>query len=423
MGDGQRSIWIFILVGGQVTSAILFSVIVIRNIGPGTLTDSYFMSQTLPLILSGIAAGALQGVWLPRLAKSYPSAQDYSREAIKSYNQSMLLALGILIFEFAVVFVTGFLFFRNDQNFIVISLILGLTPVLYCLNATQLSLLRSKQIIIAPEMVACVVSWIALIPLSIFILKFGIIFVAILHLVRYILQTILFQYLVGMWPRFSFRLGVDAERWAELKVILFGGTITKFSPLVDRSLASQTGGGDLTLFALSQAAANALSTVLDRTFAMPSIAPISRLASESRWDEMLGRLHSVLFKIFLLGIVAGVFFGFAGDQIQKLIALILNVDGPSSVNIFYILALLMGSVFISAYGGTLVYGFYSIADTATPTKIGVLGFLGSIAIKYTLFEGYGIFGLAAAVSIYYLINLIFMYCLLIRKINTLKLTG
>ena len=423
MGDDRRSIWIFFLVSGQVSSAIIFSVIVIRNIGPGIITDSYFMAQILPLILSGIAAAAIQGVWLPRLAKSYPSAEDYSREAIKSFNQSILLALGILIFEFTVLVIAGFLFIRIDQNFIILSLILGLTPVLYCLNATQLSILRSKKIIIAPEAIALVISWVALIPLSIFIIKFGIVFVAILHVARYILQAILFQYLVGMWPGFSFRLGVDPERWAELKVILFGGTITKFSPLIDRTLASQTGGGDLTLFALSQSAANALSTVLDRSFAMPSIAPISRLASDLRWDEMLGRIHRVLFKIFSLGIVTGLFLGFAGDQFQKLLAMILNIDGPSSVIIFYILALLMGSVFISASGGTLVYGFYSIGDTVTPTKISILGFLGSIVIKYTLFEGYGIFGLAGAVSIYYSINFICMYYLLIRKVNTLKLTA
>ena len=83
-------------------------------------------------------------------------------------------------------------------------------------------------------------------------------------------------------------------------------------------------------------------------------------------------------------------------------AVILGVVGVVQVAF---LVLLLGFVLVAAAGTAVVAVFYAMGDTRTPALIGSAGFVLGLAAKAAGFLAAGLPGLAAATSLYYLLNL------------------
>jgi peptidoglycan biosynthesis protein MviN/MurJ (putative lipid II flippase) len=65
----------------------------------------------------------------------------------------------------------------------------------------------------------------------------------------------------------------------------------------------------------------------------------------------------------------------------------------------------------------VVAAFYAMDDTATPIRIGVVGFLVGLVLKSVGFVMFGVLGLAAGASAYYLLNLAIMAMVLEGRVN------
>lgn len=81
------------------------------------------------------------------------------------------------------------------------------------------------------------------------------------------------------------------------------------------------------------------------------------------------------------------------------------------------IVLLMGYVTASVIGSILVSAFYSLSDTKTPTRIGLLGFFFSILIKSVGYMAYSLPGLVFATSLYYVFNALILFYKIEKKLK------
>jgi len=78
---------------------------------------------------------------------------------------------------------------------------------------------------------------------------------------------------------------------------------------------------------------------------------------------------------------------------------------PEQVRMLWVLLLLLTGVWLGGVAGLLLSSsFYVLGDTFTPARIGVIGFTLAIGLKLVAFRAFGLPGLAAAASAYYLMN-------------------
>ena len=117
-----------------------------------------------------------------------------------------------------------------------------------------------------------------------------------------------------------------------------------------------------------------------------------------------------------VGVVVGVFLvGFFGEFLLSHV-IGYGALGSDSIHELWWLMVWLGGMLV---GGTLGQlssaALYSIGDTRTPTRFGVISYSVFIPIKALLFYFYGIKGLSFAVSMFSVINFAFQHFVLTKK--------
>lgn len=416
-----RSLQLGLLVSLQLLCTFVAQVFVLRLAGVDSVTDAYIAAQAVPLVLSAIVISALQSVWLPRFANTPIENEAWRAEQSSAQGQAAILGGGLVLFlaaSAALWLPLLFSGFSETQQELTkgYSLVFFLASAFNTQSALLTAALRARDQFVVAELLALGGTILSVAAIYLLLPSFGIVAAVWIALARAVLVYSAQLALAG-WPRLSLTAGWRCtETWEQMRPLLFGASIYKASPLVDRYWASFAPAGGVTTLGLAQSAMGALSTILERALCVPVIPVLSRLAKAGRYRELRHAYRSGSLKLLLLVLALdGALLALKPLSIAA-IMMVIRVDQPSAEVIWLLCLILSGYLFSSAAGSLVVSSFYAMGDTKTPVKIGMFGFAAGIVIKSAGFILFQLPGLCFAISFYYLANMAALWLLLEKRL-------
>ena len=191
----------------------------------------------------------------------------------------------------------------------------------------------------------------------------------------------------------------------------------KTDPLVDRFLSSLTPSGGLTLLNLAQQAWGAVAQILNRAVTGPLVPTLAGYAKEENWSKFRQAYRTPLMWVTVVTVVSVVILLETGPAP---LGLVVGHGGVTTANVrlLWWLMVALGGVLVGGAAGQIVSSaFYSMGNTGTPTRVGMLGFTVGIALKAGGFLELGIVGIAVGASAYYLLNVGILFVLLERRLR------
>jgi len=418
----KQGVLIGVVVAVQLLATIITQLFIIKIVGVGGETDAYVLALAMPSVLVGIIIAALQSVWLPRLAVlvDKPSAWDEAQSIAQG--QAVLLGMGtILAVAILLPIWVPLMFSRLGYDQVQIVILFSLPLLLAAIFNIQSGVLtvglRASNRFLAAELIAMIGSLLSLVIILKLLPESGLELVVWIALLRAVGVYISQLWLSG-WPAISFIKGWQCkDTWRMMRPLFIGASIYKTSPLVDRYFSSSALFGGVTIFNLAQMAMGALSRIMERAICVPLTPSFARYIAESDYRSLKKAYRRGILYVSAVVLLVVVVLVLLKPIIVQILISALGLVTVSAEQVWTILFLLLGFLYVAASGTLLVAVFYALGDSRTPVKIGLIGFLVGIVLKAIGFYLLDLTGLAMAISIYYLGNFIVMNIILVKKIN------
>jgi putative peptidoglycan lipid II flippase len=409
-----------LLAGSNILLTFAYQWYVLTRIGPGASTDALFAGMMVPQLILGIVSTSLTQVMVPIL--SVVEDERLSGVAWTIFQGLALLFSGLTIILITAaplwvpLTVPGF----DDAT---TALAVRLTRIqlwsIVCLVlvGVQSSAYQARGQFLRPEASPVLGSIVGFGYLLWALPRQGVVAVAWATVLRSVLQVFLLLPSLGRYHVPQWRDPAVGEAWHRIRPLLTGSLYFKSDVFLDRFLASMAPPGTLSLYYLAQQLYASGLMVMTKALTVPAIPQLALRAREGDWEgfRAVNRRRAVLLVaasslVFALVVAAGrpaleLVFGhgeFSLDRIQRL---------------WWLLLALAGVWIGSALGQVASTSFYAKGDTRTPMRIGIVGFSIAILLKLVCFFRFGIFGLAIAASLYYMLNAIVLSAALQRSVR------
>lgn len=410
------------VVGLQLLATLLTQLLVIRIVGLGPDTDAYIAAQTIPAVIVAIITTALQSVWLPRLAVMTGDLVAWRQEQSIAQGQAGLLGGGLLlVVGGSLPFWLPLLFPGFDglqkQAAMFFCLVLLVAAAFNTQSAILTVALRARNRFMAAEVIALLGTVLSLAAMYLALPLWGLTAAVWIGLARSVMVYGA-QMSLANWPPLSFTKGwACKETWMLMRPLLFGVSIYKTSPLVDRYWASQAPAGAITTLSLAQTGMGALATILERAICMPITPLLARHVAQSDYAGLRRAYRSGILRASIVVVCFGVLLIVLKPMFVEVIATALNIQAETATTMWLMCLFLMGYLHAAASGTLIVQAFYAMGNTKTPVKIGFAGFLLSLGVKAIAYLWFGLLGLALGTTIYYSLNMLVMWIVLESTIN------
>lgn len=203
--------------------------------------------------------------------------------------------------------------------------------------------------------------------------------------------------------------------WLMLPLVI-GLVCNQLDPLLDRYLTSSSPGSVSQLGYASRLAA-AVLTLSTSGLAVVAFPALARHAAERDDDKLRLEIAAALrfLALLLIPIVwALIFFGslLIRDLLQRG-----KFSAEDTRVVSSTLAMLCGMIVGGSLGEIAAKVFYSRQNTRTPVIVGLIGFGIGVALKFVWVGPHGILGLAAATSVFYLLNAVVLLGLIAMQLG------
>jgi putative peptidoglycan lipid II flippase len=397
---------------------------IISFFGASSTSDSFFAAMAVPQVIMAIVSSTVVQVLVPGLSVEYGTEK-------KKICWSLLQLLGIVAIVFFSFLIATAQFwmplivygFDQDSKILTISLVqiqligIGFAVIVCVLQAYHFS--NNRFIVV--EVYNFIANLTCFGFLLLFLTESNIIIAAWGLVLRQLLQVILMIWAVGRYQKPEYRHSAIRTSWERIKPLLFGATFYKTDIILDRFLASLTTAGNLSIFHLAQQLYNAGNVVLNKSITSPSVPMLAKNAHEGNWAGTRNILRK---KLLLLGLIVSVVLAiqlFFGESILFHIFAFKNFGQEEVFKLWQILLCLTGVLIGGAIGQQLSSSFYAQGETIIPTKVGIVGYIFGIIFKIVGFYFWGIFGLAAGATFYYLLNSVVLYFMLNKTLSNKQL--
>lgn len=380
---------------------------ILTVIGPGAETDAFFAATAVPEMFLTVVTAAIPGVLIPFLAVQ-------CREGMQEQSWCLLQAIGGLSSILAILLVSTASFwvpllvpgFSAAGWKLAISLTrIHLLGMIFTASAAVLwSYWYARKRFIRTEVSVLISALAGLFFLLLTLSKFGIMAAAWSMLIRSSLQFLLLLPGLGPYHRPDFKDRGLLEIRHRLFPLIIGSVYSKTDLLVDRFLASMASTGQLSMLFFARQIYTAGNTILGKALTAPAMPLLAQSAAEGNWALFKQIVRT---RVLCLSLITGLFVvGFHLVGKEALTSLFgLGKFNPSEIEILYLLMIALTGLWIGgALGQIFSTCFYAKKDTKTPTVIGVIGFTLGIGFKLGGFYLWGVIGIAAGTSLYYLIN-------------------
>jgi putative peptidoglycan lipid II flippase len=411
--------WLGILAAMQLLLVLAAQLIILRSTGIGTTTDAFIASQLVPLLVNSVLGIALSHVWQPRLAVC---AESERRELAGSMlAQALILFSGVTIVLLAAAGpLSRILFpgFGSDQAVLTaeLSQILLLGVPLNGVTVALTALARAENRFRVAEIASLVSAAVMVCSLPLVLPKFGIHGAAVILLCRSAWTTGQLWLSHGLVRPSLARAEDRRAAMAQLRPLMFGASIYKMGPMVDRYWASLGPAGGLSAFNLITTAMGALATIMDRSLATPVLPVLARLYADGDLEALKSRLRATHLGIWSCTLAIGLVLFLAWPIWTQVLWALLLVPPEVARQIYWVGVALLPFLGCTASGTVIVACFYASGDTRTTPRLLSAGFFVGLALKSAGFLLAGLIGLAIAVSATFLLNTLVMHVLLLRRL-------
>lgn len=421
----KLSIYIGGIVALQLAVGFATQLLIIRLAGLGDLTDSYFAAQTIPSVAISIIVSALQSAWLPRLSILSGDEAKWKKELATALGQAAVAGIGIfIIFVPTIKYWSHYLYpgfnlaqLESTIHFTIVLLI----ATFFTLQSALLTIsLRSKELFIAAESVTLFGNILSLIAIFYSLPIWGVIAAVWITLFKSVLVFICQLKLAG-WPSITLSKGLQSRESLKLiKPLLYGNLILKTSPLVDRYWASQAPTGSITLFNIAQTFIISLASIIERSLCTPLITSFSKYIFNKDYIGLKSAYKKGFLRITICIVVLTLLLILLKPVFLSITSKALNLKQSDSLQVWNLLAFSVGYLHAIVTGSLLVAVFYALNDTKKPMYISLFGFIFSLVLKMIGFNYFSLNGLAAASSIYLLINVFFYFYFIEQKLKKIQ---
>jgi peptidoglycan biosynthesis protein MviN/MurJ (putative lipid II flippase) len=396
---------------GQLALQLGFQLLVLRLVGVGETTDAFLAAQGVPAVLLAVLMVSLQSVWQPRLAVLHKERSSWIDAQRIAHGQALIVLWvpAVLLWVTRPAWLPALLpGFSAEQLLLAsdLSLPLFFSGAVNGHVAVLTTALRARDEFLFPELVvltshvfACVMIY-ALVP------EFGVIAAAWVLALRAVLTAGVLFFRAGGPVAAPLRAVGAPVIWGQMWPLTTGSSIYKTGPLVDRFWSSQAGPGAITALSLSQNSIGALATVAERAICTPVAPRFARLVASAEFVELRALYRRTVGRVAITVSLCLMMIVVSRPLWPVVLEFIIGVSAGLATQIWTLCILLAGYLFVAVAGTTMVAVFYAMGDTKTPVLIGVGGFLLGVLLKSVAFLEFGINGLVAATSAYYLINMV-----------------
>jgi putative peptidoglycan lipid II flippase len=404
--------------GGLAVVNILLSSLmymyVLIALGPGSQTDALFASVVVPRLILAIIGGSLTHVLVPVLA-AQPS------EDLRKNGWTLFLLVGlffaaleILLHLLAPFWVRAVLpGFSEEIRLLTIELarVHLAAMVLTSLCSVLATFHQATKRFIRVELVSLLSTALSFAVLLWALSVYGVKAAAWAVVLRTSLQVLFLLPGLGRYCPPDWRSPAVAEVLRRFKPLLFGTTYYKLGPLVDRFLSSMTPAGGLSLLYVGQQIFTLANEIIYKAFTVPAVPLLASHAQAQEWH----RFRSVLYtRLWIVGAVTAagyLMFLWVGESLLSWVASYGHISEADIHSLWLIVVALIGFLIAGSMGQIASAGFYAKGNTATPTLVGVIGFTVGIAAKVVGFFHFGLIGIAAGTTLYYVVNLVVLLIL------------
>lgn len=393
---------------------------VIAAIGPGHLTDAFFASSTVPQILLTVITGSLGHVLVPLLAVR--NNEDFNRLA---WTVLLLIAATFLLFA-GVLFVTAsfwvpisVLGFSSEAKHLTVELVrVQLVGMVFVSVYSVLSVIyQARRRYIWPEVAPLITGILGLGALVLLLPRFGIYAVVWVAVFRAAVNSVALLPGLGRFVKPRFSVAEIKEIWRRLLPLLGGSAYYKLGPLVDRFLASMAPAGGLSLLNVAQQIYGIVGTLVHKSIAVPMVPVLSKHAESMNWKAYRRIYNSRVGLTLVMTSVGYLALLALGTRVLEPIFGHGRFTDGDLLELWHLLLALGGVLIGGALGQAISPAFYAKGDTWTPTRVGVVGFTLGVVLEIVGFSTFGILGIAAGLSIYYLANTVVLYLLLEKSLK------
>lgn len=241
--------------------------------------------------------------------------------------------------------------------------------------------------------------------------------VSIGALVAFAMQMPWVQIFSRGWPVTSESQAALRRYWLLMLPLVLGLVCNQFDPLLDRYLASQLLPGSVSHLGYASRLAAAVLTLSTSGLAVVAFPALARHAALQDQQNLKAEIAAALrFLMLLLIPVVVVLMAFGLPLVRDVLQRgRFGADDTQAVS--GLLTLLTGMIVGGSLGEIAAKVFYSQHNTRTPVLVGVMGFAVAVALKLAWYRSWGVNGLAAATSVFYLLNAAVLLGLIVRRLG------
>ncbi|MFZ5722436.1 MAG: lipid II flippase MurJ [Pseudomonadota bacterium] len=188
------------------------------------------------------------------------------------------------------------------------------------------------------------------------------------------------------------------------RLLLLAATYYKSEPFVDRLLFASVSGGAAAAFHLAHQLLATVTLLMNRVITAPMVAPLAERVHAGDGAGARRVLARALWRMALTGVLVWLLFAVAGEPLVRLLFLDAVPEAAHVALTAQLLVLLGGYMLAILLGQTLAQAYYTTGHTRAVMWLGIAGFTLGLAIKALALWYFGAAGLAAALSVSWLLN-------------------
>ncbi|MBD3311507.1 MAG: murein biosynthesis integral membrane protein MurJ [Candidatus Magasanikbacteria bacterium] len=403
-----------------------------HQFGADEVLDIYFAAFRIPdtvynlLVIGALSAGFIP-VFTKLVVKDRQEAWKITNSMINIIGLSIIGICTILYFftpQLVKIIVPGFGPEEIKQT-VMLTRIMFLSPFLLGLSSVISGALQSLKSFFVYSLTPIMYNFgiifgaLALVPFfGIKGLAFGVIIGAILHL------TIQLPTIVHHGFKYKFIFNLKNKHVKEIGKLMIprtmGLAVHQVNWLVMTMLASTLAAGSIAVFNYANNLQFFPVSIIGISFALAAFPTLSKLAAEGNIKKISLQISGAVRQILFFIIPIMVIFMLLRAQIVRIVLGTGQFDWQDTILTMNTLAFFALSLFAQCIIPLLARGFYALHDTWTPFFIGIISAIVNIVLGVLLKQYLGVVGLAFALSISMIIQLVLLWVLLRIKIGGLN---
>jgi putative peptidoglycan lipid II flippase len=379
--------------------------------------DAYLASIVIPTYLNAVFTGSVGFIFLTK----FQEAESKNNQNL--FNQFLTYSFGLVTILLVALSVAGIFFakriisfsvpgFDNEQVLYTSRLLAIVLPstVFFTLSNLFSSIYQARQRFVRPALIPLFIPLTSFIFVLFFNGRFGIFSLAYGFLVGTIISCIL---LSGVLPVIGFRVVFRGQKIDLFKSLLkksiplfLFGFIFRFTTVFERMIASGLESGSISYLGYSNQILSILATIASSGIAVSLFPLMSKYWIENKKEVVGSYILKGLRFVLILTFPLALIMVFWGDMFIKLLLERGVFTHESTISVSICLSFMMGALIFQSLGNILVKVFYFSGKTWIISLIASLELVVYIILGLLLSKSYSYVGLALALSISSMINIL-----------------